>query len=79
MGAPGSTCWNADAGSSIKSHSIPNNEAVGLVMGSEGTATYIHSLHEVLCRELDAGVLFKVSAGIDSSCLGSCFPRTADA
>ena len=54
------------------SHSIRNNEAVGLVIGSEGTATYVHTHQEVLFRELDASELFKVSMGLDSSCLGSC-------
>ena len=69
MGAPGSDCWNTDAGSSIKSHSIPNNESVGLVLGGEASSTYIHTHHEVLFRELALGELFTLSMAIDSRAL----------
>ena len=71
LGSAGSECWNVDSGSAIKAHSVPLNEAVGLGMGVEAVAAYVHSNHKVLFKDFKEGDILKYTAGIDSACLGS--------
>ncbi len=71
LGTAGSECWNVDSGSAIKTHSIPLNEAVGLGMGVEATAAYVHSNAKVLFKDYKEGDILRYICGIDSACLGS--------
>ena len=61
----------ADAGSHLKSHSIPCNECIGLLEGFESVVSFIYNHWNALNFSTEGQKLFKISFGIDSSCVCS--------
>ena len=70
LGSPSTQCWQVDSDSAIKNHSVPSNEASGLLLSVEGVAAFLNAHHEVLLRQQEDEYI-QLSFGVDSSCLCS--------
>ena len=66
---PKAFCVNADAGSKIRSHSVPCNEASGLLQGCRAVTAFIASQYVNFSSRCTG--LLQVHYQVDSACLGS--------
>merc|ERR1711867_93029 len=71
LGCNQTQSWQCDAGSKIKGHRVPTNEATGLLQGVEEVAAFLYEHAEILLRHTTKQRLLTVSIGLDSSCLYS--------
>ena len=64
-------CWQGDAGSRIKRHSVPTNEALGLLQGVESVAAFLYEHADMILKNSPIDGKLVVSFGLDSSCVAS--------
>ena len=64
-------CWQGDVGSRIKRHSVPTNEALGLLQGVESVAAFLYEHADMILKNSPNDGKLVVSFGLDSSCVAS--------